>query len=57
MTTQTAVTDHVITLNGLRFHYRDWPSARAGAQDLVLLHGFTGHARSWDAFAQAMSRD
>ena len=57
MTTQTAVTDHVITLNGLRFHYRDWPSARAGAQDLVLLHGFTSHARSWDAFAQAMSRD
>jgi pimeloyl-ACP methyl ester carboxylesterase len=23
----------------------------------VLLHGFTGHARSWDAFAQAMSAD
>lgn len=57
MTTHTAVTDHVITLNGLRFHYREWPSARAGAQDLVLLHGFTGHARSWDSFAQAMSRD
>lgn len=56
MTTQT-VTDHVITLNGLQFHYREWPSARAGAQDLVLLHGFTGHARSWDSFAEAMSRD
>jgi pimeloyl-ACP methyl ester carboxylesterase len=57
MTTQTAVTDHVISLNGLQFHYRDWPSARADAQDLVLLHGFTGHARSWDSFAQAMSSD
>jgi pimeloyl-ACP methyl ester carboxylesterase len=21
----------------------------------VLLHGFTGHARSWDAFAEAMT--
>ena len=62
MTTQTAVTDQLIMLNGLRFHYRDWPrqerpSTRAKTQDLVLLHGFTGHARSWDSFAQAMSRD
>lgn len=57
ITTQIAATDHVITLNGLKFHYREWPSARTGAQDLVLLHGFTGHARSWDSFAQAMSRD
>ncbi|HVM99493.1 MAG TPA: alpha/beta hydrolase [Caulobacteraceae bacterium] len=49
------VTDELIELRGLRFHYRDWPSARAGAPDLVLLHGFTGHARSWDAFAEAMT--
>src|SRR5262249_54200887 len=27
-----------------------------GAQPLVLLHGFTGHARSWDTFA-ASQRD
>jgi pimeloyl-ACP methyl ester carboxylesterase len=51
----TAVVDELIELRGLRFHYRDWPSKRAGAPDLVLLHGFTGHARSWDAFAEAMS--
>lgn len=49
------VMDELIELRGLRFHYRDWPSKRAGAPDLVLLHGFTGHARSWDAFAEAMS--
>ncbi|ETW98480.1 MAG: hypothetical protein ETSY1_18530 [Candidatus Entotheonella factor] len=49
------VHDHLIYLNGLRFHFREWPSQQADAQDLVLLHGFTGHARSWDAFAQAMS--
>ncbi len=39
-------------LGGLRFHYREWPNPRA--QALVLLHGFTGHARSWDSFAAAM---
>lgn len=49
--------DHLIRLNGLRFHFRDWPCPKADAQNLVLLHGFTGHARSWDAFAQAMSAD
>ena len=49
------VTDELIELRGLRFHYREWAARRAGAQDLVLLHGFTGHARSWDAFAEAMT--
>jgi esterase len=50
-----AVMDEMIEMRGLRFHYRDWPSKQAGAPDLVLLHGFTGHARSWDAFAEAMT--
>ena len=44
--------DHSAMLGGLRFHYREWPNP--GAQALVLLHGFTGHARSWDSFACAM---
>jgi len=52
--TQT-VADELIELRGPRFHYRDWPSARADAPTLVLLHGYTGHARSWDAFAEAMT--
>lgn len=50
-----SVTDELIELRGLRFHYRDWQPKRAGAPTLVLLHGFTGHARSWDAFADAMT--
>ncbi len=50
-----SVQDHLIRLNGLRFHFREWPCSNPDAQDLVLLHGFTGHARSWDAFALAMS--
>jgi pimeloyl-ACP methyl ester carboxylesterase len=49
------VADELIEMRGLRFHYRDWPAQRGGAPDLVLLHGFTGHARSWDAFAHAMT--
>ena len=52
---QTTVSDELIELRGLRFHYRDWPSARADAPALVLLHGFSGHARSWDVFAEAMT--
>jgi pimeloyl-ACP methyl ester carboxylesterase len=51
----TSVTDELIELRGLRFHYRDWPSARPEAPVLVLLHGYTSHARSWDAFAAAMT--
>ncbi|MBV9331570.1 MAG: alpha/beta hydrolase, partial [Alphaproteobacteria bacterium] len=49
------VRDELIEMRGLRFHYRDWTARRSGAPDLVLLHGYTGHARSWDHFANAMS--
>ena len=50
------VSDELIEMHGLRFHYRDWPATQSDAPVLVLLHGFTGHARSWDWFAQAMSK-
>ena len=50
-----APVDHSVMLGGLRFHYREWPNP--GKQALVLLHGFTGHARSWDSFACAMQTD
>jgi pimeloyl-ACP methyl ester carboxylesterase len=49
------VTDELIEMRALRFHYRDWKPARPDAPSLVLLHGFTGHARTWDAFAEAMT--
>jgi esterase len=53
MTTQPAVRDHTITLNGLRFHYREWDDAGGDDQApaLVLLHGAMGHTRQWDRFA------
>jgi pimeloyl-ACP methyl ester carboxylesterase len=49
-----AALDRSAMLGGLRFHYREWPNP--GAQALVLLHGFTGHARSWETFACAMQQ-
>ena len=52
MTTAAEVQDKTVILNGLRFHYLDW--GNAGAPPLVLLHGFTSHAHSWDTFAEAM---
>lgn len=53
--TAARVLDEYVELRGLRFHYRDWPAQRADARTLVLLHGYTGHARSWDHFAAAMT--
>jgi esterase len=52
VTTETQVQDKTVELGGLPFHYRDW--GNEGAQPLLLLHGYTGHARSWDTFAGAM---
>ncbi len=39
-------------MNGLRFHYVDW--GKVNHQPLLLLHGFTGHARVWDDSALIM---
>lgn len=42
-------TDRTVVLRGQRFHYVDWdaPTASAGPP-VVVLHGITGHARTWD---------
>jgi esterase len=45
--------DKFVTLNGLRFHYLDWGNEAKPA--LVLLHGFTSHAHSWDTFARSVA--
>jgi pimeloyl-ACP methyl ester carboxylesterase len=52
MATSIDAQDKTVTLNGLRFHYRDW--GNEAAPPLVLLHGFTGHARSWDTTARTL---
>lgn len=51
--TMDNVRDKLVMLNGLRFHYRDW--GNESAPPLVLLHGYTSHARSWDTFARDVS--
>jgi pimeloyl-ACP methyl ester carboxylesterase len=52
LTIETEVQDLTITLNGLRLHYRDW--GNESAPPLVLLHGLSSHARSWDTLARAL---
>lgn len=46
--------DHVLDLHGQRFHYTEW--GEAGAPVVLLLHGVTGHARTWDDEAAALAR-
>jgi pimeloyl-ACP methyl ester carboxylesterase len=55
MVIRASVQDRSIALNGRRFHYRDW--GNEGAQTLLLLHGLSSHARTWDGFAAAMQND
>jgi len=45
--------DQNVYANGLRLHYLDWEND--AAPPMLLLHGFSGHAHTWDTFARAMS--
>lgn len=45
--------DATLTLNGLHFHYRERGDPQA--PPLLLLHGYTSHARSWDTIAWALA--
>ena len=47
--------DYSLTVGGLAFHYVTWGSETA--PPVVLLHGITGHARSWDALSRDLSAD
>ena len=51
----TSPVDHSLTVGGLAFHYVTWGAEAAPA--VVLLHGITGHARSWDALSRALEAD
>jgi pimeloyl-ACP methyl ester carboxylesterase len=46
-------TDRSVTLQGRRYHYTEWGAATAPA--VVMLHGITAHARTWDAEAQLLA--
>jgi pimeloyl-ACP methyl ester carboxylesterase len=45
-----------LTLYGMRFLFLDWGNETA-APPLVLLHGFTGHARGWEHTAEMLRDD
>ena len=45
--------DRTIVLQGRRFHYTEWGAPTAPA--LIMLHGVTGHARTWDEEAVALA--
>ncbi|MBM4440527.1 MAG: alpha/beta fold hydrolase [Candidatus Rokubacteria bacterium] len=45
--------DQALVLHGSRFHYTECGDAAAPA--LVMLHGITGHARTWDEEAAALA--
>lgn len=51
----TMVNDEYLLLDGLRFHVREWQGPSPDAPVIVLLHGFTGHARTWDRPAAALA--
>lgn len=51
----TAPRDHSKAVGGLTFHYVTW--GPESAPPLVLLHGLTSHARSWDALGRELSAD
>jgi esterase len=55
MTSSIAPRARTVTLGGLALHYCDWGAAPA--RPLVLLHGITGHARTWDHLASALQPD
>ena len=52
MTRDTKPLDKTIDAGGLRLHYLDW--GNEAAPPMLLLHGFSGHAHTWDTFARAM---
>lgn len=53
MTAEIQPRDGTLQVNGLRLHYLEWGTA--GQPAMVLLHGLTSHAHSWDHVASAFA--
>jgi esterase len=50
--TERGFTSENVSIDGRTFHYVDWDG---GGPPLVMLHGLSGHARTWDHAAAALS--
>ena len=48
------VSDSYLSLNGLRFHYRNWGGE---GRPVVLLHGLSSNARIWDFVAPRLAAE
>lgn len=53
MTTYPEPRHGIVPANGLRLHYCEWGDP--AAPPIVLLHGITGHARTWDHLAGTLA--
>lgn len=49
---ESGFTSRTVGIGGLTFHYADWDGS---GPPVVMLHGLSGHARTWDHTAAAMS--
>jgi esterase len=50
--TPDSFTSRTVGIDGLTFHYTDWGGSES---PVVMLHGLSGHARTWDHTAAALS--
>jgi pimeloyl-ACP methyl ester carboxylesterase len=50
--TEAAFSSGNVDIGGLKFHFVDWDGE---GPPLVMLHGLSGHARTWDHTARALS--
>src|SRR5260221_14040951 len=46
-----------VELNGVRIHYLDWPARRDSGTPVLLVHGLSAHAHTWDPIARELSAD
>ena len=49
---EAGFTSRNVEIGGLKFHYTDWGG---GGPPMVMLHGLSGHARTWDHTAAVLS--
>lgn len=57
MTTAVEPAHQTATINGLRLHYVEYPSPRAGAPVMLFLHGLTSVWGSWRRVAEHFAAD
>lgn len=55
MTTERQPEDKFVNVNGLNLHYLDWGGS--SQRSLLLLHGLTSNAHSWNFLARSMCQD